>query len=220
MPEEADISALDPEVKQELRGLPKGLADIVGRHLAAAGLLVDEEPELALEHARYARSKASRVGVVREAAGIAAYQAGEWAEALSELRAARRMTHGPGHIAVMADCERALGRPERAIELAREVQVQGLKLSADELVELRIVVAGARRDMGQLDAAVVALQGADLDEKRRDPWSARLFYAYADNLAAAGRTEEAVKWFLNADAVDEDGDTDAAERAFELAPQD
>ncbi|MFF5098604.1 MULTISPECIES: hypothetical protein [Actinosynnema] len=220
LPEEADISALDPEVKQELRGLPKGLAEIVGRHLAAAGLLVDEEPELALEHARYARSKASRVGVVREAAGIAAYQAGEWAEALSELRAARRMTHGPGHIAIMADCERALGRPERAIELAREVQVQGLKLSADELVELRIVVAGARRDMGQLDAAVVALQGADLDEKRRDPWSARLFYAYADNLAAAGRTEEAVKWFLNADAADEDGETDAAERAFELGPQD
>ncbi|MCE6994575.1 hypothetical protein LZG04_07100 [Saccharothrix sp. S26] len=205
-------------MKQELRGLPKGLAEIVGRHLAAAGMLIDSEPELALEHARYARSKAARVAVVREAAGLAAYHAGEWAEALSELRAARRMSHGTGHIAVMADCERALGRPERAIELAREAQVS--QLSPDEAVELRIVAAGARRDMGQLDAAVVALQGDDLDAKRRDPWSARLFYAYADNLEAAGRTEEAVKWFLNAAQADDDNETDAAERAFDLSPQD
>ncbi|MFE2755381.1 hypothetical protein ACFXGA_25600 [Actinosynnema sp. NPDC059335] len=218
LPEDADISILDPEVKQELRGLPKGLAEIVGRHLAAAGMLIDSEPELALEHARYARSKAARVAVVREAAGLAAYHAGEWAEALSELRAARRMSHGAGHVAVMADCERALGRPERAIELAREAQVA--LLSPDEAVELRIVAAGARRDMGQLDAAVVALQGDDLDEKRREPWSARLFYAYADNLAAAGRTEEAVKWFLNAAQADDDNETDAAERAFDLSPQD
>ncbi|WP_461125065.1 hypothetical protein [Saccharothrix stipae] len=218
LPDDADISILDPEVKQELRGLPKGLADIVGRHLAAAGMLIDSEPELALEHARYARSKAARVAVVREAAGLAAYHAGEWAEALSELRAARRMSHGTGHVAVMADCERALGRPERAIELAREAQVS--LLSPDEAVELRIVAAGARRDMGQLEAAVVALQGDDLDEKRRDPWSARLFYAYADNLEAAGRTEEAVKWFLNAAQADDDNETDAAERAFDISPQD
>ncbi|XVV01776.1 hypothetical protein ACQPW3_30910 [Actinosynnema sp. CA-248983] len=218
LPEDADISILDPEVKQELRGLPKGLAEIVGRHLAAAGILVDSEPELALEHARYARTKAARVGVVREAAGLTAYHAGEWAEALSELRAARRMSHGAGHVAVMADCERALGRPERAIELAREAQ--GVKLDPEEAVELRIVAAGARRDMGQLDAAVVALQGDDLDAKRRDPWSARLFYAYADNLAAAGRTEEAIRWFLNAAQADDDNETDAAERAFELGPQD
>nr|WP_229373536.1 hypothetical protein [Umezawaea beigongshangensis] len=178
---------------------------------------MDEDPELALEHARFARAKAARVGVIREAAGLTAYHAGEWAEALSELRAARRMSSGGGHVAVMADCERALGRPERAIELAREAQ--GKPLAADEAVELRIVAAGARRDMGQLDAAVVALQGPDLDPERRDPWSARLFYAYADNLAAAGRTEDAVKWFLNAAEVDDEGETDAAERAFELTAE-
>lgn len=217
VPEGADITALDPEVKQELRGLPKGLAEIVGRHLAAAGMLIDSEPELALEHARYARSKAARVAVVREAAGLTAYHAGEWAEALSELRAARRMSNSTGHVAVMADCERALGRPERAIELAREAQAS--TLAPEEAVELRIVAAGARRDMGQLDAAVVALQGDDLDEKRREPWSARLFYAYADNLEAAGRTDEAVKWFLNAAQADDDNETDAAERAFDLSPQ-
>jgi tetratricopeptide (TPR) repeat protein len=217
LPEEADLSALDPEIRAELRSLPKGLAEIVGRHLAAAGLLIDEEPELALEHARYARSKAARVGVVREAAGLTAYFADEWAEALSELRAARRMMTGPGHLAIMADCERALGRPERAIDLAKDPSVKDL--SQEDEIELRIVAAGARRDMGQLDAAVVALQGPDLDPGQRTPYSARLFYAYADNLAAAGRIEEAVKWFLNAAEADDEGETDAAERAFELTQE-
>ncbi|MFS8096084.1 hypothetical protein LFM09_03000 [Lentzea alba] len=217
LPEEADLSLLDPEIKAELRSLPKGLAEIVGRHLAAAGLLIDEEPELALEHARYARSKAARVGVVREAAGLTAYFADEWAEALSELRAARRMMTGPGHLAIMADCERALGRPERAIDLAKDPAAKDL--SQEDEIELRIVAAAARRDMGQLDAAVVALQGPDLDPGQRTPYSARLFYAYADNLAAAGRIEEAVKWFLNAAEADDEGETDAAERAFELTQE-
>jgi tetratricopeptide (TPR) repeat protein len=126
------------------------------------------------------------------------------------------MGGGPGHLAVMADCERALGRPERAIEIAREAR--GEPLPAAEAVELRIVAAGARRDMGQHDAAVVALQGPDLDPRRVEPWSARLFYAYADNLVAVGRTDEALRWFLHAADADEDGETDAAERAFELAP--
>ncbi|MGO1056539.1 hypothetical protein [Crossiella sp. CA198] len=179
-----------------------------------AGRLIDEEPEQALAHARFARRKASRIGLVREATGLAAYHAGEWSEALAELRAARRMTGSSGHLAVMADCERALGRPERALELSRSTEAAAL--TADEAVELRIVAAGARRDLGELDAAVVALQGPDLDVKRRDPWSARLFYAYADNLAAAGRTDEAIQWFISAAEVDDEGETDAAERAIEL----
>ncbi|HEV2778644.1 MAG TPA: hypothetical protein VGX25_04515 [Actinophytocola sp.] len=207
---------MDAEARRELRSLPKGIAEVVGGHLAAAGMLVDEEPERALEHARFARARAARVAIVREAAGLAAYHAGEWAEALAELRAVRRMTGADTHLAVMADCERALGRPERAIELATEA---GGGLPAETAVELRIVAAGARRDMGQLDAAVVALRGPELDPRRREPWSARLFYAYADNLAAAGRTEDAIRWFLNAAEADDDELTDAAERAVELGAE-
>ena len=94
-----------------------------------------------------------------------------------------------------------------------------MELDPDEAIELRIVAAGARRDMGQLDAAVVSLQGPDLDPSRHEPWSARLFYAYADNLAASNRTEEAIKWFLNAAQADDDGETDAAERAVELSTE-
>ncbi|EWC59357.1 TPR-repeat-containing protein [Actinokineospora spheciospongiae] len=213
VPEGADYSQLDVEARAGLRSLPKSLAEMVGRHLVAAGMLIDEDPARALVHARYARERASRVAIVREAAGLTAYHAGEWAEALSELRAVRRMSGGNTHVAVMADCERALGRPERALELAKEA---GTDLDPEVAVELRIVSAGARRDMGQLDAAVVALQGPDLDVKVRKPWSARLFYAYADNLEAAGRDQDAIRWFLNAAQADDDEDTDAAERAFAL----
>ena len=181
----------------------------------AAGGLVDVDPEAALKHARYAKAKAARVPIVREALGLVSYHAGNWAEALSELRAVRRMTRTDNHVAVIADAERALGRPERALDLVKEAA--GRPLPRDVEVELRIVAAGARRDLGQLDAAVVSLQGADLNPTKRDPWSARLFYAYADNLAAAGRRDEAVKWFLHAAEADENEETDAADRAAELS---
>ena len=218
LPEDADPADLDREVRAELRTLPKGLADLVAAHLVMVGRLVDDDPELALEHGRFARSRAARVAPVREATGLAAYQAGRWSEAVSELRAARRLGGGPGRLAVLADCERALGRPERALELARDPAVE--QLEPDEAVELRIVAAAARRDLGQLDAAVVALQGPDLHSQRRHPWSARLLYAYADNLLAAGRREEAVQWFVRAADADDEGETDAAERAAELTEPD
>jgi tetratricopeptide (TPR) repeat protein len=209
------VSELDREVQRELASLPAGLAELIGKHLVAAARLIDDdEPEQALEHARFVRSRAARVAIVREAAGVVAYLAQEWSEALSELRAARRLGGGPGLLAIMADCERALGRPERAVDLARSPEAR--QLGAEEAVELRIVAAGARRDMGQPDAAVIALQGPDLDLERRDPWSGRLFYAYADNLAAAGRPDEAARWFVAAADADEDGETDAAERAADL----
>lgn len=215
LPDDVDPADLDREVRAELRTLPKGLADLVAAHLVMVGRLIDDDLELALEHARFARSRAARVAGVREATGLAAYHAGRWSEAVSELRAARRLGGGPGLLAVLADCERALGRPERALELARDPAVE--RLEPDEAVELRIVAAGARRDLGQFDAAVVALRGPDLDPQRRDPWSARLFYAYADNLLAAGRQEEAVQWFMRAADADDEAETDAAERVGELA---
>lgn len=216
LPAELDPELLD-DVRGQLRGLPTGLAELIAKHLLAAALLVDEDRERALEHARFARSRGARVGAVREMAGVVAYQAGEYAEALSELRTARRLSSGTGLLAMMADCERGLGRPERALELARSPEAA--QLEPADAVELRIVAAGARRDLGQLDAAVVELRGPDLDIERRDPWSGRLFYVHADNLAAVGRTEEAARWFVAAADADEDGDTDAATRAEQLGAE-
>jgi hypothetical protein len=186
----------------------------VARHLVAAGELLEDDPETALAHARFARHRASRVAVVREACGLAAYHAGEWAEALSELRASRRMGGAP-HVPVMADAERALGRPERALEIARSPE--SADLPRDEAMELLIVTSGARRDLGEHAAAVVGLQVPELDVRREDPWTPRLFYAYGEALVAAGRRDDAVRAFLDAAQTDADGETDAEERAALVA---
>ncbi|HWH15841.1 MAG TPA: hypothetical protein VNT51_13950, partial [Miltoncostaeaceae bacterium] len=205
---------LDAEARRELRTLSKETADLVARHLVMTGRLLDEDPGQALAHARAARALAGRVGVVREAAGLAAYAAQEWAEALSELRAARRITGRPEHLGVFADCERALGRPERALAYADDPQLS--ELSQDQRVELVIVLAGARRDLGQADAAVLTLQDPARRTSERRPWAARLWYAYADALLAAGREEQARAWFGKAAAVDPEGATDAADRLLAL----
>ncbi len=208
---------LDQEVRNDLRGLRKEVADEVAQHLIAAGSLLEDDPVRALAHARYARGKGSRLAVVREAAGLAAYHAGEWTEALAELRAARRMGGGPGHLAVMADAERALGRPEKALDLGRGPEARDL--GPAEAIELLIVCSGARRDLGEFDAAVLSLQVSELEPSRRELWSARLFYSYADALLAAGRRDEAVQWFLHAADADDEEQTDASERLSELGPE-
>ncbi|MFD0886630.1 hypothetical protein ACFQ08_18950, partial [Streptosporangium algeriense] len=213
-----DITAeeLDKEVREELSSLPLDLADLVSRHLVAAErALGEDEAEQAYEHTKVARRFAARIGVVREAVGIAAYRAGHFAEALSDLRAARRMTGSDSFLPVMADCERGLGRPERALDLARSKEAE--RLDRVGKIELAIVESGARRDLHQKDAAVVILQRLpELRDTRPHPWSARLAFAYADALADAGHEEAATEWFGRAMAFDEDGETDAAERYAEL----
>lgn len=210
LPDDVTGAELDRPVRAELASLAKLNAEAVARHLVTAARLLDTEPELAYRHAVAARERAGRVGAVREAAGLAAYRAGHYAEALSELRAARRISGDQSLLAVMADCERGLGRPERALAMAEAPEVAGL--DAATRVELKIVASGARRDMGQADAAVLLLQGPQLRPELRRPWSARYFYAYAEALADAGRDDEAVTWLRHAAAADVDGQTDAAER--------
>ncbi|MFF0471453.1 tetratricopeptide repeat protein [Micromonospora zamorensis] len=186
----------------------------MARHLVATGQLIDEDPAEALAHALAARRLASRISAVREAVGLAAYHAGEWQSAIAELRTYHRMSGLQSHLAVLADCERALGRPERAIDLFRGADRE--KLDQAVAIELLIVAAGARGDLGQKDAAVAMLQVPDLTSEATVPWTARLRYAYADALLAVGRREEAREWFSRAADVDTEGETDAAERLLEL----
>ncbi|MCK7674614.1 hypothetical protein [Corynebacterium pygosceleis] len=214
LPDDITAQDLDPSVRQDLRSLSKDNAEAVGRHMVMSATLMADDPELALRHARAAKDRAGRVAVVRETCGIAAYHAGEWKEALAELRAARRMSGGPGLLAVMADCERGLGRPERAVEMSRTEDIEAL--DPDSRTEFAIVLAGARKDMGDVDAAVIELQREDLNPARTGASAARLFYAYADALAAAGRTEEAREWFSNAKNADTDEMLDTDERLAEL----
>ncbi|MBX6723270.1 MAG: tetratricopeptide repeat protein, partial [Dactylosporangium sp.] len=188
------------------------MAEQVALRLVATGQLIDVDPEAALAHATVARRLASRIPAVREAVGLAAYHAGQWQTAIGELRAYHRMSGRQSHLAVLADCERALGRPERAIDIFRTADRR--LLSDEEAAELLIVAAGARADLGQREAAAAMLQVPQLSGDQ--PWVARLRYAYADALLALGRTTEAREWFSRAVDLDPEATTDAAERLLEL----
>jgi tetratricopeptide (TPR) repeat protein len=214
IPPEIEAKQLAPEVRRELSTLDRANADAVARHLVAAGELIDEDPQAALSHARAARARSGRIAAVREAVGIAAYQCGDWSQAIAELRAARRMGSKSPLLPLIADCERGLGRPERALELARGPEAA--KLTGDEADEMRIVTAGARADLGQLEQALTILSTPQLDPTRTGTIAARLFYAYADTLLALDRAGEALQWFLHAAEADVEDVTDAEDRVSEL----
>lgn len=211
---DVDIRALDPEIKRELSSLAPAVAERSAGHLLMTARLIDDDPERAYTHAQVVRRLAGRLAIARETLGMAAYRTGRWAEALSELRAARRMTGAPDYLPMLADCERGLNRPERAIAALNEPDAARLDRAGK--IELKIVAAGARRDMGQAPAAVAALQGRDLDEEIVHDWTARLRYAYADALLDAGRRDDAITWFRRAAEADVEGQTDADERLVEL----
>ena len=215
IPEWVDNRDLDPAVRSALRGLDPRNSERVAAHLVAAGSLLDEDPETALAHARAARDRASRVAAVREAVGVAAYHAGDFAEAAREIRAYRRMSGDQGYRAVLADCERALGRVDVALRLVAEALADGP--DAEEALELRIVEAGARRDLGEMAAARLVLEGAlggrpdpsQLDGA--DPARLRLAAAYADLLRAQGEEESAGAWLSAIAAADPDNTAGAVD---------
>jgi tetratricopeptide (TPR) repeat protein len=217
IPEGVDSRSLHAAVRAELRSLPKDLAEIVAAHLVVAGRLIDDDPEEAYAHAEAARRRAARLPIVREAAAETAYAAGFYDVALTEFRALRRMTGTPDYLPVMADCERALGRPHNALKLAQEADRAGLDPALR--IEMIIVEAGARRDLGQDHESLRILERA-VDRARPESVSpravARLRYAYADALLAAGRESEARRWFASAAKLDLDHETDAQQRTDEL----
>jgi tetratricopeptide (TPR) repeat protein len=213
IPDDITGQELAPQVRKELASLPKDRAEFVARHLVMAGQLLDEEPETAYQHAVAARARAARLGVVREANAIAAYHTGRYDEALAEFRALRRITGSNEYWPAMADCERGLGRPQRAIEMGGAPEAA--TLDAAGRAELRLVVAGARRDLDQYEAALVTLRVPELTGRPR-PWSARLRYAYADTLLDSGDVEGAKEWFLRTADIDPEDETGAAERLAEL----
>ena len=204
-------------MRDELSSLAHANAATVAGHLVATGEFLDEDPQLALAHARAARASASRLACVREAVGVAAYHAGEYAEASRELRAYRRLSGRADYLAVLADCERAAGRPEAALRLLAEAPKGHPGHS--EWVEQQIVEAGARRDLGEASGAILVLRdalrsirkgagtGVDADDLLR------LRYAYADSLEAAGRQEEAIAEFTAIAEADDGQMTDASHRA-------
>ncbi|MDQ1594444.1 MAG: hypothetical protein QOH40_1000, partial [Arthrobacter pascens] len=192
---------LDRATQHQIKTLEPKSAEWVARHLVMAGRLLDEEPELAFQHALAASRRGGRLAAVREAVGLTAYAAGHYGEALREFRTYRRISGSNVHLPVMADCERGLGRPDRALDVVRSEEAQDL--DAPGKVELAIVASGARSDLGQLDAAVAELEIPQLDINRAFSYSPRLFRVYADALAAVGRQTESEKWQRQAAVAEE-----------------
>jgi tetratricopeptide (TPR) repeat protein len=210
IPDDVTGEELEKSVRAELLSLSAENAKVVARHLVCINIHMDSDPELAHKHGVAAAHHAGRLAVVRESAGYAAYRAGYYEIALKELRAAHRISGDVSMWPVMADCERGLGRPLKALNLAGSDEVK--RLAKAEEIEMRIVASGARRDLGELDAAVITLTCKELKTENEE-WAVRLRYAYADALDTAGRRDEAVEWFSKCAAIDNDESTDAADRA-------
>lgn len=210
IPDEVTGEELEKSARAELLSLSADNAKVVARHLVCVGIFIDSDPERAYLHGMAAAHHAGRLAVARESAGYAAYRAGKYEIALRELRAAHRISGDVSIWPVMADCERGLGRPEKALEMAGSPEVS--KLEKAEEIEMRIVASGARRDLHQLDAAVITLTCKELKNETAE-WAPRLRYAYADALEAAGRRDEAREWFAKCAQLDSDDSTDALERS-------
>lgn len=204
VPDDIHISQLDKEVRQRLRTLSKDNAEDVAQHLIMAGALIEIDPELAYKHAQVAVARGGRVDVVREAGALTAYATGRYAEALRELRTVRRLSGSNEHLPLMADCERGLGRPERAIDLARSDDAT--TLGHRGRVEMEIVAAGARLDLNQPEAAYVALKRIETSESAMQ---ARVDEAMVSVLRALGRDQQADALEATLEiVVPEDGDNE------------
>ncbi len=192
IPEEITPADLQMPVRVQLKTLSAENAEMTARHLAMVDLLIEQDPELAHQHALAAAARAGRIAIVRETVGITAYRTGDFALALRELLTHRRMTASNDQLPLIVDSERGLGRPERALELARSVDKA--TLSPMVRINLAIAVSGARLDLGQEELALAELEVKELDPARVFDYSPALFWAYSDTLEALGKDAESKKW--------------------------
>ncbi len=179
---------LDRGSRDHLKALSKETADVVARHLVAAGVYLDTDPERAHLHALAAQRRAGRIDIVREAVAITAYHTGRYADALREARTVRRLSGEETLRAIEADSERGLGRPERALAVIAEADRD--RLPADLRTELAIVESGARADLGEYEAGLLVVEDA-LGVIRDLELRARLLSVKADRLDELGRSAEA-----------------------------
>ncbi|MGL4831920.1 MAG: hypothetical protein ACRCWS_04980, partial [Propionibacteriaceae bacterium] len=214
-PNDVTMAELPRAMKAELKSLPPELALEVASHLVYAGELIDVDPAKAYAHAEAARRRASRLPIVREATAEAAYAAGEYAAALNEYRTLRRMTGDAKYLAVMADCERALEKPQAALDLVKEAATARLDLSTR--VELCIVEAGAREDLGQVGEALRLLKAGVIDfDKAPAVAKSRLRIAYGETLLRQGNEAQAILMLQDAVTLDPTGESGAEAALDEL----
>lgn len=205
---------LGDEVVRELKSsarpgkgdiLVKVFSDAVAAY--AAGDLND-----AIRWGDQAKHMALRSPNVREFLGLAYYDAGRWQEAARELAAFRRIAGTNQQNPLIADAYRAMGKPDKALEYADQVEP-----TSDPAVffEARIVSAGALADMGRVEEGVQRLQTLDLEPAVAEEHHLRAWYVLADLLERLGKFTQARHYFESVEAADADL-TDAPERAARL----
>ena len=197
IPEEIMPADLAMPVRAQLKTLTAENADMVARHLIMVQILIDQDPELAHKHAKAAAARAGRIAVVRETIGITAYTVGDYPLALRELMTFRRISGSNDQLPIMVDCERGMGRPDRALELGRSVDRNSLETAVR--VNLAIAMSGARLDRGETELALAELQISELNPQKVFDYSPPLFWAYADVLEDLKRADEAAKWAVLGD---------------------
>ena len=191
LPEGVSGRILSSSVHQQLTPLSREHREVVSNHLAAAGTLIDSDPEAAYQHARYAVESAGRIAATREALGLVAYRLGKYDEALRELRTHKRITGATENIPVIADAERGREKPQKALDMFAEAKQSDF--DPQTWIEFVLVVAGAHMDLDNLPAAKALIEAQGFTGHA--PGSAvRLLSMYADILRAQGDTETGDKY--------------------------
>ena len=153
MPKGIEWRMLTTDDRERLRGLSKEHAENIGLHILAAYTLEESNPELALEHAKWVARQASRIDFARETLAFVAYRQGDYKLALREFRTAFRMNGFLDYLpSFIADCERGVGEPKKAIEVA--VSDDAKYLRGEAKAEMFLVYAGALGDLKMWDKAI------------------------------------------------------------------
>ncbi|MBW3087257.1 helicase [Bifidobacterium sp. 82T24] len=190
MPKGLEWSMLSKDEKERLRGLSKEHAENIGLHMLAAYALEEEHPDQALAHAKWIAKQASRIDMTREVLALIAYRQGDYKLALREFRTAYRMNGFLDYLPFIADCERGLGNPKKAVELAMSDEAKALRGEAK--AEMFLVVAGAYGDLGNWDKAIELVHTIGRSKGISGEYRMRAVQAEQNFLEQAGRQDEAL----------------------------
>ena len=190
MPKGIEWSMLSSDDRERLRGLSKEHAENIGLHILAAYTLEERDPELALEHAKWVAHQASRIDFARETLAFVAYRQGDYKLALREFRTAFRMNGFLDYLPFIADCERGMGEPKKAIEVAASDDAKYLRGEAK--AEMFLVYAGALGDLKMWDKAIEIVHTLGRSKGLAGEYRMRAVQAEQYFLEEAGRTDEAI----------------------------
>lgn len=190
MPKGIEWSMLSTDDRERLRGLSKEHAENIGLHILAAYTLEEKDPELALEHAKWVAHQASRIDFARETLAFVAYRQGDYKLALREFRTAFRMNGFLDYLPFIADCERGMGEPKKAIETAMSDDAKYLR--GESKAEMFLVYAGALGDLELWDKAIEIVHTLGRSKGLAGEYRMRAVQAEQYFLEQAGRSDEAV----------------------------